>query len=169
MISAVSSEQPRFLALANIVWREGILLGRTDRRLFAAPIDVAWMACLENDDELSERLEAFVSRFGRMQDTLGDKLIPSLLRLLAERPGSQLDNLNRAEKIGIVDSTVAWLDMRNLRNKLVHEYMEDAHQFIQALYQAHDYVPRLIATYNAIRHHVAVRIPQADMAPEIVF
>lgn len=168
MISAVSSELPRFLSLANIVRREGILLERTDQRLFAAPIDAAWMARLENDDELSERLEAFVSRFGRMQDTLGDKFIPSLLRLLAERPSSQLDNLNRAEKIGIVDSTVAWLDMRNLRNKLVHEYMEDAQQFIQALYQAHEYVPRLIAAYNAIRRHIADRLPQVELAAEIV-
>lgn len=167
MISAVASEQPRFLALASIVRREGVLLKRTDQRLFVEEINSAWITRLENDDDLSERLEAFVSRFGRMQDTLGDKLIPSLLRLLAERPGSQLDNLNRAEKIGIVDSTLAWLDMRNLRNRLVHEYMEDAHQFIQALYQAHEYVPHLIATYNAIRHHVAARIPQMDMAPEI--
>lgn len=142
-------------------------LKRTDDRLFQAAIDTAWIAQLVDNDELSERLEAFVSRFGRMQDTIGDKLIPSLLRLVAERPGSQLDNLNRVEKMGIVDSTLEWLDARNLRNKLVHEYMEDATQFVQALYQAHEYVPKLIETYNAIIRYAGTHVAATSLAPEI--
>jgi len=35
---------------------------------------------LENNIELAERVEAFVARFGRLQDTLGDKLLPTLLK-----------------------------------------------------------------------------------------
>lgn len=167
MITVVQSEQPRFIALANIVQREGLWLKRTDERLFQSVIDPAWITQLEYNDELSERLEAFVSRFGRLQDTIGDKLIPSLLRLVAERPGSQLDNLNRAEKIGILDSTLEWLDTRNLRNKLVHEYMEDAGQFVQALYQAHRCVPRLIETYNAILRYVTAHVFATGLPSEI--
>lgn len=158
MITVVQSEQPRFIALTNIVQREGMWLRRTDERLFQVAIDPAWIARLEDNDDLSERLEAFVSRFGRMQDTIGDKLLPSLLRLVAERPGSQLDNLNRVEKMGILNSTLEWLDARNLRNKLVHEYMEDPAQFVQALYQAHEYVPKLIETYNAIIRYAGTHL-----------
>jgi len=34
---------------------------------------------LEADVELAERVDALVSRFGRLQDTVGDKLLPRYL------------------------------------------------------------------------------------------
>lgn len=153
------AEQERFLSLLEIVRREGDLLLKTDARLFKANLDAAWVERLEKEEDLAERLDAFVSRFGRMQDTLGDKLIPSLLRSLAEKPGSALDNLNRAEKLGLLTSVVEWLDVRNLRNKLVHEYMVDAEEFAMALNQAHVVVTLLVATYNAINLFAHLRIP----------
>jgi len=146
-------EKKRFVSLLEIVRREGELLLKTDVRLFTSTIDANWVRQLEYDDDLSERLDAFVSRFGRMQDTLGDKLLPSLLRLLAEKTGSALDNLNKAEKLGLLASVMQWLDVRNLRNKLIHEYMRDAEEFALALNQAHVEVALLIATYNATNLH----------------
>lgn len=89
-------ESIRLLALLKIVRREGALLQKTDARLFKTELDAAWVERLESDDDLAERLDAFVSRFGRMQDTVGDKLIPALLRSMAETTGSALDNLNLA-------------------------------------------------------------------------
>jgi hypothetical protein len=53
---------------------------------------------------------------------------------------------------------VEWLDVRNLRNKLVHEYMADAEEFAIALNQAHVAVTMLIAPYNAINFFVHSRI-----------
>jgi len=64
-------EKKRFVSLLEIVRREGELLLKTDVRLFTSTIDANWVRQLEYDDDLSERLDAFVSRFGRMQDTLG--------------------------------------------------------------------------------------------------
>ena len=154
-------EKKRFVSLLEIVRREGELLLKTDVRLFTSTIDANWVRQLEYDDDLSERLDAFVSRFGRMQDTLGDKLLPSLLRLLAEKPGSALDNLNKAEKLGLLASVIQWLDVRNLRNKLIHEYMQDAEEFALALNQAHVEVALLIATYNAINQFAQSRVESA--------
>jgi hypothetical protein len=154
-----AAEHKRFLSLLEIVRREGDLLLKTDSRLFKVNLDAAWVKRLENEDDCAERLDAFVSRFGRMQDTLGDKLIPSLLRSLAEKPSSALDNLNRAEKLGLLTSVIKWLDVRNLRNKLIHEYMADAEEFAMALNQAHAAVALLIATYNAINLYAHSRIP----------
>ena len=39
---------------------------------------------IESAPILAERLDVFVSRFGRLQDTVGDKLPPALLTALAE-------------------------------------------------------------------------------------
>ena len=152
------TEQKRFLSLLEIVRRKGDLLLKTDARLFNVNLDAAWVERLENEEDLAERLDAFISRFGRMQDTLGDKLIPSLLRSLAEKPGSALDNLNKMEKLGLLNSVVEWLDVRNLRNKLVHEYMDDAEEFAMALNQSHAAVALLLAAYNAINVFAQSRV-----------
>jgi len=59
-----------------------------------------WLDALEQNAELTERLDAFVSRFCRLQDTLADKLLPVYLKMQLEPIGTVLDNLNRAEKAG---------------------------------------------------------------------
>ena len=74
----------RLVSLLEIVERKGRHLLATTARLFSRPIDAAWIDALEHDIALSERLDAFVARFGRMQDTLGYKLIPELRRQLLE-------------------------------------------------------------------------------------
>jgi len=43
-------------------------------------------------------LDAFVSRYSRLQDTLDDKLLRFMLRASLEKNGAQLDNLLIAEK-----------------------------------------------------------------------
>ena len=53
---------------------------------YSQPFSKERAATLPTDGLLSERVEAFVSRFSRLQDTLGDKLIPQLLMALGENP-----------------------------------------------------------------------------------
>ncbi len=65
-------------ALANIVSKETKHLEQTTGRLFVQE-DWDWIYRIEHDIDLAERVDAFVGRFGRLQDTLGDKLIPLLL------------------------------------------------------------------------------------------
>jgi len=89
---------------------------------------------------LAERLDAFVSRFGRLQDTVGDKLLPALLNALGESSGPALDNLDQAEKFGLIDSSDNWMEIRRLRNQMVHEYIEDLAVLSSALRSGHGYV-----------------------------
>ena len=122
--------------LVRITAKEVRYLERIVNRLRKMNIDLAWVESLENSDEHSEMLDAFVSRYGRLQDTLGDKLLPAILRLNLEKVGSQLDNLLRAEKLCWIESTQIWIELRELRNRLVHEYMESASDLLSALQQA---------------------------------
>ena len=105
-----------------------------------------WVKSLEDNDERSEMLDAFVSRYSRLQDSLGDKLLRAMLRASLEKTGSQLDNLLLAEKLGWIESTQNWIELRELRNRLVHEYMESADDLLEALHQALDGVQVLTAT-----------------------
>ena len=122
--------------LVRVTAKEARYLERTADRLRALNIDLPWVESLEDSDEHSEMLDAFVSRYGRLQDTLGDKLLPALLRAGLEKTGAQLDNLLRAEKLGWMESTQTWIELRELRNRLVHEYMESADDLLDALQQA---------------------------------
>jgi hypothetical protein len=142
----------RFLQTLEIVSREGGHLIYSWHRLYGEQsIDANWVVGLEDNPELAERLEAFVSRFGRMQDTMADKLLPRWLMALAETPGSQIENLNRAERLGVLESVNQWLEARKLRNRLVHEYMEDAETFAEDLVLAKEYTQLLVDSFNRLR------------------
>ncbi|MCX8520013.1 MAG: hypothetical protein ORN28_00590, partial [Rhodoferax sp.] len=123
------------------------LLG-TDGRLFTNlfPMEEARRIASDPDPLLAERLEAFVSRFGRLQDIVGDKLLPALLSALAEPIGAAIDNLDRAEKLGLIESADGWMEMRRLRNQMVPTYIEDLAVLSSALRSAHAFVPVLVGT-----------------------
>jgi hypothetical protein len=161
----------RFLSTLGIVAREDEHLAFSRGRLFAESIDTAWVEALPDKPELAERLEAFVARFGRMQDTMADKLLPRWLLALAERPGSQIETLNRAERLGVLESVEGWLVARNLRNRLVHEYMTDAGEFARNLKLADEYSRMLIDTYNRLRKDAMERlqVEQARLPAKLDF
>jgi len=148
----------RLRTLVRIVGKELKYLQQTDARLFAQPFTEALADSLESDPVLGERVDAFVGRFGRLQDTLGDKLLPNLLSLLKEPPRAFIDTLDRAERLGWIESADAWVDARQLRNRMVHEYMENPARFVEAINVAHRFVPMLASAAQAMTHEVHSRI-----------
>jgi len=148
----------RFLNTLAIVRREGKHLRYSTDQLAREPIDPAWVGQLEQQPDKAVILEAFISRFGRMQDTIADKLLPRWLAALAETPGSQIEVLDRAERLGIIDSVTDWLSARKLRNLLIHEYMIDAERFAQAIHTAQQHVPMLLTTYERLRRYALDRL-----------
>jgi uncharacterized protein with HEPN domain len=131
---------PRLEFLARIVRKEIVHLRLTDQRLFSEPFTRDRAERLDEDVELAERVDAFVSRFARLQDTVGDKMLPQYLSAVGEPIGPAVDNLNRAEKLGLVSSAELWMTLRNLRNEMVHEYMEDLDRLANALNKGHENV-----------------------------
>ena len=140
----------RLRFLSRVVRRERQHLQTTDQRVFSEPFTPARAGALADNVDEAERVEAFVSRFGRLQDTLGDKLLPLYLEALGERPGAAIDNLDRAEKLGLIPSSDDWLATRKLRNQMVHEYIEDAATLADALQAGHEFVPTLSAVVENI-------------------
>lgn len=99
---------------------------------------------LERDEAFAETVETFISRFSRLQDNVGDKLLPQLLLWLGERPSTVVDNLDRAGRLGWIRSSDAWLETRKLRNQMIHEYIDDPVLLMDALNQGHCQVLDLI-------------------------
>jgi hypothetical protein len=139
---------PRLQFLARVVRKECQHLSTTDQRLFGGLFTIAQAIQLDADHDLAERVEAFIGRFGRLQDTVGDKLLPLLLDALGEKSSAVIDNLDRAERLGLLRSADEWMTIRQLRNQMVHEYVEDPAILSSALQTGHTYVPTLIAAAN---------------------
>lgn len=138
--------------LARVTDKECQHLLDTDSRLFVNPFTSEEAEKIASSPVLAERLDAFVARFGRLQDTVGDKLLPALLSALAEPTGAAIDNLDKAEKLGLLASADNWMEMRRLRNQMVHEYIEDLAVLASALRSGHDFVQELV---DAARRCVA--------------
>lgn len=134
----------RLRFLMRVVSRESAYLKATDARLFSQPFDADRARRLPDDEAEAERVDAFVSRFGRFQDTLGNKVLPAYLEAVGETVGAMLDNLDRAERLGWVSSADRWFAARNLRNQMVHEYIEDPEILSNALQSGHEFVPALV-------------------------
>lgn len=86
----------------------------TGQRLFSSGVGAEVAKAAENDPMIAERIEAFVARFSRFQDMLGDKLLPLVLRLGGEEVQPMIANLDRAERYGWLASSDDWLRVRKL-------------------------------------------------------
>jgi len=135
----------------DLAEKEAAHLAYTHRTLFAQPIDLQWVQALVEREDLAEKIDAFVSRFGRLQDHIGEKLILRFAALLGSEPKSLLDNLAYAEKTGWLDSAEAFVSARKLRNLLVHEYMAEAELFLESLQAADEATHMLINVVAKIK------------------
>ena len=87
------------------------------------------------------------------------------MRAQAEEPGTLIEVLNRAERLGVLASTENWLSARALRNRLVHEYMEDPDTFAEDLQTAEGYTSMLLATHDRVRKFAIRRmqLPESSL------
>ncbi len=67
-------------------------------------------------------LDMMTTRFGKLQDVIGSKIFYIILNLLQEDADSFIDKLNKLEKLEYLDSKNWWVDLRDLRNQISHEY-----------------------------------------------
>lgn len=156
----MSEAQIRFWQIQRLVDKEGLYLEDVAQRLFVEPvITPGSIERLIASPEGRDRLEAFVGKFSRIQDTLIDKLLPHCLAAVGEKTGSALDNLNRADRLGLLGNPDQWLAMRHLRNRLVHEYVEDKTDLAAALNLARDMTKALLAAVRTIRGFAEERFP----------
>ena len=158
MSAQIAPEVERLRFLREVVELEARYLAQTDARLFATPLSLLQVQRLPSDLDTAERVDAFVARLGRLQDGLTDKLIPALLRRLAEPVGAVIDNLNRAEKLGWLLSTDEWLRLRQLRNRMIHEYVKDPALLCDALNAGHGGVAMLLAVARRLCAEVDARL-----------
>lgn len=79
----------------------------------------------ELSDTEFETWDGFATRFSRTSDLFLSKYIKAAV--MEDDPvfdGSFRDYLHRAEKLRLIDESASWLEIRSLRNVIVHDYSE---------------------------------------------
>ena len=69
-----------------------------------------------------EPFEALTGRFARLSDLLIQKMFRLINQLDLEASGTIRDHINRAEKKKLIANAEEFVDIRELRNSIAHEY-----------------------------------------------
>ena len=87
-------------------------------------------------DEQIEHIDQFVYRFQKLQDDMGTKLFKSVVANLGETEVFKkpiLEILNILKKYGVINDNIDWHTMREIRNSLAHEYLDDIRSHMELL------------------------------------
>lgn len=100
-------------------------------------------------------LDQTLFRFGKLQDAIGQRLLPAILLAGQEWRDNEtfLDNLNRLEKLGAIPSATEWIKLRDLRNNAMHEYPDEPEINAANLNRLFSSIPVLYANLERAREY----------------
>ncbi len=78
-------------------------------------------------------LDAYLKRFSSLQDYLGAKVFPALLEISGIDGSKMSEVLFMMEKEEIIDSLENWIELRELRNELEHDYPDELQEALEDL------------------------------------
>lgn len=87
------------------------------------------------DYENVKTIDSFIYRFSKIQDYMGEKLFPLVLDMLGEYKASLSfkDILNKLERLELIKSARQWINFREIRNTLTHEYPDNECEIIEGI------------------------------------
>ncbi|MBN2782346.1 MAG: hypothetical protein JXQ66_03800 [Campylobacterales bacterium] len=77
--------------------------------------------------------DAYLKRFSSVQDFLGAKIFVLLLEVSGIYSGKMSEVLSYIEKEEIIDSLDSWIELREVRNELEHDYPEELQEALDDL------------------------------------
>jgi len=78
-------------------------------------------------------LDAYLKRFSSIQDFLGAKIFSLLLEVSGINSSKMSEVLYHIEKEEIIDSLDDWIELREVRNELEHDYPEELEEALKDL------------------------------------
>ncbi len=78
-------------------------------------------------------LDAYLKRFSSIQDFLGSKIFSLLLEVAGITSNKMSEVLYYIEKEQIIDSLENWIELREIRNELEHDYPEELNEALKDL------------------------------------
>jgi hypothetical protein len=110
-------------------------------------------------------LDQFAYRYTRLQDDMGVRLMPALLRALGEEVADMptLDRLARLEQLGWLSSAEDWLVLQQIRNQFTHEYPDSVNERFERLQAAVNAAYQLITVMAQFDGKLHQRFSDSDL------
>ncbi len=102
-------------------------------------------------DEELEHFESLTGRFARLSDLLIQKIFRLIDQLDLEDLGTVRDRINRAEKKELISSSEEFVDIRELRNNIAHQY--DPTAIISVFIDVQHYCPLLFNSVERVHQY----------------
>ena len=110
-------------------------------------------------------LDQVAYRFTKLQDTMGQKVLPAILDL-AQEPiapdATFVEKLNWLERMGALPSADEWKKLRAARNAIAHEYPDEPAFRASAINRFLDGAMRLSALYASVRKYLLENFPAVE-------
>ncbi len=108
------------------------------------------------DDEDLAFLDMVAMQFAKLQDALGKKIFPLILRLTNdyEEDETFIDRLNRLERLGVINSVQHWQTLCDIRNALSHEYENDLEKLCNIFNYFIEKCDELLALWHRIQEYI---------------
>jgi hypothetical protein len=104
-----------------------------------------------------EHFESLTSRFARLSDLLIQKIFRLIDQLDLEGAGTIRDRINRAEKKDLISHAAQFVDIRELRNNITHEY--DPTAMLIIFKDVMHYCPMLFDAVERVHRYTQKYIP----------
>ncbi|MDD5478777.1 hypothetical protein [Rhodoferax sp.] len=112
---------------------------------------------METLSKLDRRLlDQFAYRYTRLQDDMGARLMPAVLRALGEEVAAMpaIDRFARLEQLDYLASADEWNAMRQIRNQFAHDYPDSTQERFERLMAAIGAAKQVVATLE----HIAAKL-----------
>jgi len=113
---------------------------------------------LKNEYTVEEygRFETLAARYGRTIDFLIRKLFRTLDAYEFENQGTLIDTVNHAHKRGLFEDVELLREMKELRNTLVHEYVEEKLQ--ETFTDLLEFTPKLLEICDRTLEYIEKKV-----------
>ena len=128
------------------------LLSAKNRLKKIMPLDVKVYNGL--DETTISVIDQMIFRFSKLQDSMGEKIFPTLLELVGEKVKQMtfIDKLNRLEELELVERE-KWMSLRRERNEIAHEYSFNQDEVVDGINLIFDRVDDLLDIYMIFYHY----------------
>ena len=106
-------------------------------------------------------LDQFAYRFTCLQDDMGNRLFPAVLRALGENVSEMpaLDRFARLEQIGWLPNADRWSELRRIRNEFAHDYPESLEERFARLTLAAEAAGEALGILDHLVARICQRFP----------
>ena len=96
-------------------------------------------------------IDQMIFRFSKLQDTMGEKIFPTILELNGEEVKKMtfIDRLNRLEELELLYKD-EWMKLRKERNEIAHEYSFNQDEVVDSINLIYNRVDKLLQIYDDV-------------------